>query len=289
MPLRSPVASSTGRAPRSGSCCSCLSRPERCSGFAELVDEVLEGSTDAFDRGVLLALRSATDLSDPIGPRWLELAIRDITALGGTTVLSLITIAAVGYLVADRKGHTALLLVGAVIGGVTISYGMKLLVERPRPRPRLSPRRGADPQLPQRPCHAIGGYLFLTLGAILARAQARGRMKLYVVWRGRRAYSPDRSQPHLPRRALADGRARGVGPRLGVGDRLLDRGRASAGATNCRGGGMKRIWRESMRCGTSRRLVPWRLCIPLDRFSGMFNRWLQLTLDTTRLAIESRT
>src|SRR5690554_6891293 len=58
-----------------------------CAGglfaFAAIVDEVLEGETDYFDRAILSALRAADDPADPVGPQWLEVVFRDLTALGG--------------------------------------------------------------------------------------------------------------------------------------------------------------------------------------------------------------
>ncbi len=59
--------------------------------FAELTDEVLEGTTHAFDRAVLLALRVTEDPGTAIGPAWLEEAARDITSLGSAAVLSMMT------------------------------------------------------------------------------------------------------------------------------------------------------------------------------------------------------
>src|SRR6266498_2015157 len=63
--------------------------------FAELM-EMVQGETRAFDRAVLLAFRNPMDLANPIGPRWLEIVFRDI--LGGATVLTLMTIAVIGFL-----------------------------------------------------------------------------------------------------------------------------------------------------------------------------------------------
>jgi len=42
---------------------------------------VAEGETAALDRRVLLAFRSLGDPSDPLGPKWFEESVRDITAL----------------------------------------------------------------------------------------------------------------------------------------------------------------------------------------------------------------
>jgi len=44
-------------------------------GFAEIVDEVLEGDTHEFDKSIMLALRAPGDNADPIGPASLELEI----------------------------------------------------------------------------------------------------------------------------------------------------------------------------------------------------------------------
>src|SRR6185503_2300799 len=69
-------------------------------GFALLADEVLEGGTQVFDQKLLLAFRHG-DTKAPLGTPWVQEAARDITALGGTAVLSLITAIAAGFLVLD--------------------------------------------------------------------------------------------------------------------------------------------------------------------------------------------
>ena len=51
--------------------------------FAVLADAVADGQTHVFDRELLLMLRNPADLSDPLGPVWVEEILRDFTALGG--------------------------------------------------------------------------------------------------------------------------------------------------------------------------------------------------------------
>ena len=46
-----------------------------------------QGATQSVDERILLLLRNPADLSDPIGPHWLEEMGRDFTALGGVGVL----------------------------------------------------------------------------------------------------------------------------------------------------------------------------------------------------------
>lgn len=40
--------------------------------FGNIAEEVLEGDVTKFDQTILLFFRNATDISDPIGPPWME-------------------------------------------------------------------------------------------------------------------------------------------------------------------------------------------------------------------------
>lgn len=102
-------------------------------GFFVLVDQVVEGKTHAFDEAVLRALRNPADSQDPVGPWWIETMIRDLTALGSTTVLALITVAVVGFLLIDGKRATALFVIVSVLGGAVVSTLLKHVFARPRP------------------------------------------------------------------------------------------------------------------------------------------------------------
>src|SRR5687768_107837 len=66
--------------------------------FEEIADDVLEGDTESFDSAVLLFFRTGDDISNPIGPGYVEEMVRDITALGGTAVISLATLGVIGFL-----------------------------------------------------------------------------------------------------------------------------------------------------------------------------------------------
>lgn len=149
-------------------------------GFVMLLDEVKEGGTHGFDEALLRALRNPDDLSDPIGPWWLELMMKDITALGGTTVLTLITAAVVGYLLIDRKRAAALLVLVSIGGGVLLSTLAKNLVARPRPELVAHMVEVRTLSFPSG--HAmLSAVTFLTLGALLARVQPRRRLKAYLL------------------------------------------------------------------------------------------------------------
>ena len=66
-------------------------------GFEELMEVARDTTPHAFDTEILLAFREAGDPGNPIGPLWLEGAMRDITSLGSASVLVLITTATILY------------------------------------------------------------------------------------------------------------------------------------------------------------------------------------------------
>ncbi|HEX2559614.1 MAG TPA: phosphoesterase, partial [Phenylobacterium sp.] len=66
--------------------------------FLGLAEEVSEGETGQVDRTLILMLRTPGDPANPIGPRWFEEMMRDVTALGGFTFLTLFVVIAVAAL-----------------------------------------------------------------------------------------------------------------------------------------------------------------------------------------------
>jgi undecaprenyl-diphosphatase len=149
-------------------------------GFFELADAVMEGSTRALDDRVLMLFREAGNPADPIGPLWLEDMVRDMTALGGVTVLLVITIAVSGFVLLQRQHHAFWLMLGAIGGGVALNLLLKGAIDRPRPElvPHLS--YVATASFPSG--HSmLSAVVYLTLAALLARLVATTRLKLYVI------------------------------------------------------------------------------------------------------------
>lgn len=146
--------------------------------FGMLAEEVLEGDAEAFDRVVLGALRSNGNVADPIGPVWLEESARDITALGSYSFLGLLSAALVGYLLLTGRKAGAALITAAVLGGVVISNGLKLLIDRPRPDLPTTVRVFSA-SFPSG--HAtLSAITFLTLGTLIAQAHAAPVAKAYI-------------------------------------------------------------------------------------------------------------
>lgn len=148
--------------------------------FIELAEEVREGTTLSIDSAVLLALRRSTDLAQPIGPPWLEEAMLSITALGSSAVLILLALAVAGYLLIMRQYELVVLLLLAVAGAFILNTLLKIGFDRPRPNlvPFLTPARFAS--FPSG--HSMtAAATYLTLGALLARAQPMRRLKIYFL------------------------------------------------------------------------------------------------------------
>ena len=145
-------------------------------GFFALAQEVGEGSTEALDRKILLGLRNPADLSDPIGPRWVEEMMRDITGLGSVFTIVFLTGAVAVYLMLSDKHRIGLFVIGAVGGGVIVSTVLKLFYQRPRPD--LVPH-GMETFTASFPSgHAMmSAIAYLTLASLLARIDKRRRVK----------------------------------------------------------------------------------------------------------------
>jgi undecaprenyl-diphosphatase len=151
-----------------------------CFVFLKLASEVTEGDTLAFDRAILQGLRTAADNAIPVGPAWLRGAMLDVTALGGVSVLTLITAIAGGYLLSARKASTALFLVAAIASGAIASTVLKSIFGRARPDLVAHLVDVHSTSFPSG--HAMNAAItYLTLGTLLARAEQDRRVRIYLI------------------------------------------------------------------------------------------------------------
>lgn len=149
-------------------------------GFLAVADEVIEGDTHKLDNRLLVALRTPGDLSDPIGPPWVEEVFRDLTALGSVAVLGLVTAVVVGFLLLTRTYHAMGLVVVATLGGILLSVALKEAFDRPRPDlvPHLAAARSSS--FPSG--HSmLSAVVYLTLGSLLERLVRSPAPRLYLL------------------------------------------------------------------------------------------------------------
>jgi undecaprenyl-diphosphatase len=149
-------------------------------GFVAIADEFREGESYLFDVTILTFMRTAPDPSIPRGPAWLLFFMRDITALGSGTVISLVTIAVVGFMLLVRRFYYAVLMVMISGGGAALVYLLKLFFARERPvevPPLIEVSLHSFPS-----GHAMMATLvYLSLAAMLAGIQTDGKVRVYII------------------------------------------------------------------------------------------------------------
>jgi len=149
-------------------------------GFVELAEVARDTTAHAFDTDIMLAFREASRPDDPIGPLWLEEAVRDITALGSVVVLVLVTAAAIFYLLLIGWWRQALVVIVAVGGGQIVSSLLKLGIDRPRPD--LVSHLVNVQTLSFPSGHAMmAAVTYLTLGSMLAGIVPGRSTRIYVL------------------------------------------------------------------------------------------------------------
>lgn len=149
-----------------------------CWAFLETAGAVSEpGQADA---RILRSLRTPDNVYEPVGPRWVAEAARDVTALGGQAVLALLVGSVLGYLLIARRRHAAAVVLVATGGGALLTTALKGLYSRPRPD--VVPHLASVTSYSFPSGHAmLSAVVYLTLGALLARLAGGRWAKLYFV------------------------------------------------------------------------------------------------------------
>jgi undecaprenyl-diphosphatase len=142
--------------------------------------ELNEGDGAAFDHAVMLAMRVPGHPDQPWGPAWLPSAVRDVTALGSTTVLTFVILAATVFLWLRGRGRTALLVLGSIALGTATVTVIKALVGRSRPD--LIDRLMTETSNSFPSGHAAtSAIVYLTLATLLFPVVREPRMRAFVI------------------------------------------------------------------------------------------------------------
>lgn len=148
--------------------------------FLGIAGAVADGDATAFDDTLLRLLRAPDDPADPLGPPWLEVAVRDVTVLGGNTVLTLAGLLVIGFLLTTRAFGAAAFVAVSLAGGSLLGVVLKDLYARPRPdlvAPVVAVATWSFPS-----GHAMqSAVVWLTLGALLSQAVPGYAARLYVL------------------------------------------------------------------------------------------------------------
>ncbi|WP_448663255.1 phosphatase PAP2 family protein [Sphingomonas sp. CJ20] len=142
--------------------------------------ELNEGDAAAFDRAIMLAMRVPGHPEQPIGPAWLPSAVRDITALGSSTVLTMVVAMTALFLaLRGRWKSTMLVLAATTLGAVAVTV-VKALVGRARPD--LIDRLMAETSNSFPSGHAANSAIvYLTLATLLFPVVQERRMRAFLL------------------------------------------------------------------------------------------------------------
>jgi undecaprenyl-diphosphatase len=148
--------------------------------FFQIADEVTEAEIAQLDSALLLAFRNPRDVTDPLGPFWLEEMIAEITSLGGYPILVVLVAVVAGYLIVVERFGPALYVVLSVALGTAVSQLLKVLYDRPRPDLVDHLVTAHTASFPSG--HAtMSTVVYLTLAALIVRLVDRARVRVYVL------------------------------------------------------------------------------------------------------------
>ncbi len=143
--------------------------------FALVAGVVLTGDSRALDEWALQLAREARARHAGLGD-----LMADLSSLGSTVVVTLVTLTTVGYLLLASRRVTALLVALSVTGGAAGLTLLKHAVARARPASEFAERVVAGMSFPSG--HAsMSAIVFLTLGALVAGTRAHAAERLYVL------------------------------------------------------------------------------------------------------------
>lgn len=149
-------------------------------GFLELAGEIRENETRVFDECVILAMREPGNPDDPIGSPRVEEIARDLTALGGVTVLTLVSLVAFGAAAFSGRAKLGGAALAAVIAGSAATSLLKSGYARPRPDLVEHGTWVANASFPSG--HSMmSAVVYLTLAILVARIQQRHRVRVFIV------------------------------------------------------------------------------------------------------------
>jgi undecaprenyl-diphosphatase len=148
--------------------------------FLEISVEIREEETRHLDESLLLAMREPGNPADPVGSERVEEMARDLTALGGMTILTGVTLISAGVALFAGRHRLALLGLGSVIVGALVMNMLKRGFDRPRPALVEHATVVHNASFPSG--HSMmAAMVYLTLGILLARTQPRKRVRAFVV------------------------------------------------------------------------------------------------------------
>ena len=149
-------------------------------GVLTIGSRALMGGAIFYDWAIVLALRNPLNITDPVGPDWFESITVDLGYFGSVTLVGAIALAAMGYYLLVRRRDLAILVFAAVGGAAIVTTLLKLAVARPGINLAMMRFETSTFSFPSGHA-ALSAAIYLTLAALIARAQSQQLAKYYVL------------------------------------------------------------------------------------------------------------
>lgn len=148
--------------------------------FRQIANWIAAGTTERIDTQLLLLCRDDSPEHQPLGsPRFVS-AVRDFTALGSGTVLTLLVLVVTAYYLLQGHWRTGLFLLFTSLIGWGLMEGIKEIYARPRPTIVTPLMVESSYSFPSG--HAkMSAVIYLTLGAILAQNSKKRSIKFFWI------------------------------------------------------------------------------------------------------------
>lgn len=148
--------------------------------FIQIADAVSEGETYSLDNRILLMFRNSGDPSTPSGPERLQYIVRDITALGSSTLLTIITLFVVLYLALKKEVRSIVYVLSATIGGGILVQILKHFFARQRPEIVAHLVSEVTKSFPSGHS-AMSAVVYLSLAVLISRIEKSHRTRIFLI------------------------------------------------------------------------------------------------------------
>lgn len=148
--------------------------------FVVIADAVADGETLSYDNKILLLFRNSENPSLPLGSERIPHIIRDITALGSSTILTIISLFVVIFLLIKKEIRSIIYVLSAAIGGGILVQLLKIFFSRERPD--LSIHLASEVTMSFPSGHsAMSAVVYLSLAVLVSRIEKSKRSSIFII------------------------------------------------------------------------------------------------------------
>ena len=148
--------------------------------FIELGNAVSAGETRVIDKSILYLMRDGSEIHKPIGPERLQYIVRDITALGSSTILTIITLFVVLFLYLKNEKKSIVYVLFATVGGGILVQVLKIFFSRERPE--IVTHLASEVTMSFPSGHsAMSTVVYLSLAVLISRIEKKHSTRIFLI------------------------------------------------------------------------------------------------------------